>query len=72
MIIWITDGPYPVDLPLSAVLEEVPQKTFNLRRQQTTLIPLELDTVDVQSAVERVLRLPSVASKRFLNHFDEN
>ena len=55
---------HPVDLPLSAVLENIPQKTFNVQRDRPTLTPLQLDGVDVQSALKRVLRLPSVASKR--------
>ena len=57
----------PVDLVLDHVLGEVPQKTFNLERRRPTLEPLRLPPgTDVERALDRVLRLLSVGSKRFL------
>lgn len=47
----------------------MPQKTFNDEHVEASLEPLELpDDVTVASALDRVLRLLSVGSKRFLVH----
>lgn len=44
-------------------------QTFNLQRRSTQLPSIELPAdLTVQSALERVLRLPSVASKRYLTN----
>ncbi|XP_076232300.1 phosphoribosylformylglycinamidine synthase [Calliopsis andreniformis] len=60
---------HPVDLDLELVLGKMPQKTFNLQRQVTQLSSIKLpDNFTVQSALERVLRLPAVASKRYLTN----
>ncbi len=57
----------PVDLVLDHVLGEVPQKTFKMERRRPTLEPLQLPPgTDVGQALDRVLRLLSVGSKRFL------
>ncbi len=62
-----TDGSTPVNLELSKVLGDMPQKVFNLDGKATTLRPLNLpDGLTVRSALDRVLRLLSVGSKRFL------
>ncbi len=64
-----TDGSTPVNLDLSKVLGEMPQKTFHLERIKPGLEPLRLpDGVTVREALERVLRLVSVGSKRFLTN----
>ena len=61
------DGSTPVNLELSKVLGDMPQKTFSLERQNRTLQPLTLpDNLSVFHALERVLRVLSVGSKRFL------
>jgi phosphoribosylformylglycinamidine synthase len=61
------DDSTPVDLVLDHVLGEVPQKTFELERGQSTHVPLQLPAgTDVKQTLERVLRLLSVGSKRFL------
>jgi phosphoribosylformylglycinamidine synthase len=61
------DDSTPVDLVLDHVLGEVPQKTFNLERRRPTLKPLQLPAgTDIEKALDRVLRLLSVGSKRFL------
>lgn len=46
------------------VLKDMPPKNFELQSHQVNHAPLDLHGVDVASALERVLRLPSVASKR--------
>ena len=61
------DGSTPVNLDLDAVLGDMPQKTFELDRRQPALRPLDLPAdLGVAGALDRVLRLLSVGSKRFL------
>jgi phosphoribosylformylglycinamidine synthase len=63
------DGSTPVDLPLELVLGQMPQKTFVDNRIESKLEPLKLpEGVTIMDAVDRVLRLLSVGSKRFLVH----
>eukprot|EP00980_Cylindrotheca_fusiformis_P011909 scaffold2830_cov131-Cylindrotheca_fusiformis.AAC.30 len=63
------DGSTPVDLPLELVLGKMPQKTFVDNHSESQLMPLKLpEGVSVRDAVDRVLRLLSVGSKRFLVH----
>ncbi len=62
-----SDGSTPVDLVLDDVLGEVPQKTFDFDRIQPQLEELQLPPdLTVEQALDRVLRLLSVGSKRFL------
>ncbi len=62
-----SDQSTPVDMDLEHVLGDMPQKVFKLDRERPTLAPLQLpSTIDVTDALERVLRLLSVGSKRFL------
>jgi len=61
------DDTTPVDLVLDDVLGDVPQKTFELERLDRHLEPMVLPPeLDVAQALDRVLRLLSVGSKRFL------
>ncbi|MCG6954956.1 MAG: phosphoribosylformylglycinamidine synthase, partial [Gemmatimonadetes bacterium] len=61
------DGSKPVDMDLDHVLGAMPQKTFELDTVQPEREPLSLPAdLTVMSALERVLRLLSVGSKRFL------
>jgi phosphoribosylformylglycinamidine synthase len=62
-----TDGSSPVDLELDAVLGDMPQKTFEMERVAPQTKPLDLPhDLSVADALDRVLRLLSVGSKRFL------
>jgi phosphoribosylformylglycinamidine synthase len=62
-----SDGSTPVDLPLDAVLGSMPQKTFSYTRSTAVTTPLVLPAgLDTAGALDRVLRLLSVGSKRFL------
>ena len=62
-----TDGSTPVNLHLEKVLGHMPQKTFRLDRIKHIRKPLELPQgLTVREALDRVLRLVSVGSKRFL------
>ena len=74
-----TDGGTPVNLELSKILGEMPQKTFYIGRIQPKLEPLKIPPfppllkggeggITVRDALERVLRLVSVGSKRFLTN----
>jgi len=63
------DGSTPVDLPLDLVLAKMPRKTFRSKREAIVTKPLALpEGTDVAAALDRVLRLPSVGSKRFLTN----
>ena len=61
------NGSTPVNLPLDEILGDIPPKTFELERIPPERLPLELpENLTVREALIQVLRLPSVASKRFL------
>ncbi len=61
------DGSTPVNLELADVLGSMPQKVFELERIAYKLEPLRLpDALTVRDALDRVFRLLSVGSKRFL------
>ncbi|XP_073016823.1 probable phosphoribosylformylglycinamidine synthase, chloroplastic/mitochondrial [Primulina eburnea] len=56
-----------VDLELERVLGDMPQKTFEFHRVKSSWEPLDIAPgITVMDSLKRVLRLPSVASKRFL------
>ncbi|MGB5999821.1 MAG: phosphoribosylformylglycinamidine synthase, partial [Thermoanaerobaculia bacterium] len=62
-----TDDTTPVDLELETVLGDMPQKRFVLERIPPRLEPLALPAgLTVRDALDRVLRLLAVGSKRFL------
>lgn len=59
----------PEKLELARVLGDMPQKIFTLDRQKRMLKPLELpEGLTIRAALDRVLRLVSVGSKRFLTN----
>jgi len=63
------DNSTPVNLELSKVLGKMPQKTFRMERLEPTLEPLRLpEDITVKDALEKVLRIVSVGSKRFLTN----
>jgi phosphoribosylformylglycinamidine synthase len=63
------DGSTPVNLDLEKILGDMPQKTFRLDRVPASTGPLKLPAeITVKDALERVLRLLSVGSKRFLTN----
>ncbi len=63
------DKSIPENLELAKVLGDMPQKVFRLDRKKTLLKPLELPKdLTVPQALDRVLRLVSVGSKRFLTN----
>ncbi|KAF5741880.1 hypothetical protein HS088_TW10G00887 [Tripterygium wilfordii] len=59
--------PPAVDLELEKVLGDMPQKSFKFNRVVPTLEPLDIAPgISVLDSLKRILRLPSVGSKRFL------
>jgi len=58
-----------VDLPLDVVLGNIPPKTFILEDPKDIFTELELPVgLTLMDMLERVLKLPSVASKRYLTN----
>jgi phosphoribosylformylglycinamidine synthase len=55
-----------VDMPLSVLLGKPPKMTRKVKREKTRLPKLDTSGIVLKEAVERVLRLPSVADKTFL------
>ncbi len=67
--ITVHDGEFnndPVDMPLSVLLGKPPKMTRNAVREIPRLSSFDSGAIDLREAVERVLRLPSVANKTFL------
>lgn len=59
----------PVNLKLSKILGNMPQKTFHDKMRKPALKPFELPKdLTVKEALKRVLKLVSVGSKRFLTN----
>ena len=60
-------SPMPEDLDLEKVLGDMPKKTYDMTRMPYVNDPLALPAGETAAAaLDRVLRLPSVCSKRFL------
>ena len=63
------DDSTPVDLDLDSVLGAMPRKVFHSERVEPIRQPLNLPPeLTIRAALERVLRLLSVGSKRFLTN----
>ena len=56
----------PEDLDLDKVLGKMPRKKYDMVRAKVETVALEAANLDFTEALHRVLRLPSVCSKRFL------
>ncbi|OPH37425.1 phosphoribosylformylglycinamidine synthase [Moraxella equi] len=56
----------PVDMPMQVLLGGTPKMKRSVRRQNVQLTTLNVDELDIASAVRDVLRHPTVASKSFL------
>ncbi|MGO0306421.1 phosphoribosylformylglycinamidine synthase [Endozoicomonas acroporae] len=57
---------HPVDMPLDVLLGKPPRMHREIQRQSFEREPLDLSDIKLLEAMERVLKLPSVASKNFL------
>ena len=56
----------PVDMPLDVLLGKPPRMHREVTRQPFTPDELDMSGIKLDEAIERVLKLPSVASKNFL------
>lgn len=56
----------PVDMPMNVLLGKPPKMLRNVHHKTFSKPELELDGIVLSEAIERVLRLPTVASKSFL------
>ncbi|HVL02337.1 MAG TPA: phosphoribosylformylglycinamidine synthase, partial [Dongiaceae bacterium] len=59
-------GNKPVDLPMSVLFGKPPKMLREFARKSAAQKPVSTDGIDVTEAAYRVLRLPAVASKKFL------
>ncbi len=59
-------GNKPVDLPMSVLFGKPPKMLREFARKSVAQKPVATDNIDVTEAAYRVLRLPAVASKKFL------
>ncbi len=59
-------GDKPVDLPLQVLLGKAPRMHRDVKRFDLNLPAVNLKGIELKDAAERVLQLPSVASKSFL------
>ncbi|MCS2610916.1 phosphoribosylformylglycinamidine synthase [Halomonas dongshanensis] len=65
----VRDGHFeskPVDLPMSVLFGKPPKMQREFSRREVELSGVMLDNLDLREALDRVLRLPTVASKSFL------
>ena len=65
----LTDGLFgnvPIDLPMSVLFEEPLRKSVECSSHDRELVAIEMSAISLGDAVERVLHLPAVASKKFL------
>lgn len=60
------DGSTPVDLPLEPVLGTVAPKDLDLSTVPEVRAPFSFDGITIDAALDRVLRLPCIASKSYL------
>ena len=56
----------PIALPLDVLLGKPPKMQRNFIRQALPMADLDLDGIELQDALQRVLQFPAVASKQFL------
>ncbi|MEO6923990.1 MAG: phosphoribosylformylglycinamidine synthase, partial [Bryocella sp.] len=56
----------PIDLPLSVLFGKPPKMERSFSRTESTRSETKLDDIPLVEAIERVLRMPAVASKSFL------
>ena len=64
-------GNQPVDMPMSMLLGKPPQMLRDVQRVTTPPGELDLDDIELEDAIFRVLRFPAVADKTFLVHIGD-
>jgi len=60
-----------VDMPMEMLFGKPPKMTRDVARIESTVTPLDLDDIELEDAVLRVLRFPAVADKSFLIHIGD-
>ena len=60
-----------VDMPMEMLLGKTPKMRRDVQRQTVPEEQLDLDGIDLEDAVHRVLRFPAVADKTFLIHIGD-
>jgi phosphoribosylformylglycinamidine synthase len=60
-----------VDMPMEMLLGKPPKMTRDVATLPPPDVPLDLDGIDLEEAVYRVLRFPTVADKTFLIHIGD-
>lgn len=56
----------PVDLPMNVLFGKPPKMVREVTRQHQPTATINTDDIDLGEAIERVLKLPAVANKKFL------
>jgi phosphoribosylformylglycinamidine synthase len=56
----------PIDLPMDVLFGKPPKMTREVSRQAIQTSKFNLDKIELNEAIERVLKLPAVGSKKFL------
>jgi phosphoribosylformylglycinamidine synthase len=64
-------GDAPVDLPMSVLFGKPPRMHRDVKREKATLQPVDLNGIEINEAVKRVLSFPAVADKSFLIHIGD-
>jgi len=59
-------GNQPVNMSLNILLGKPPKMIRDVSRKESAGVALEMASIDLKEAIERVLHLPAVASKEFL------
>ena len=59
-------GDRPIDMPMEVLLGKAPRMVRDVKRATPPLSPLDETAMPLGQAIERVLRLPTVADKTFL------
>lgn len=65
----VNDGLFknqPIDLPMDVLFGKPPKMTRSFKRQTDKLSGFDLSNIKLDEAIERVLKLPAVGSKKFL------
>ncbi len=60
------DRPTPVSVPMDVILGKPPRMMRNVKRLPSVSEPIDLTVIELDEAVDRVLRHPTVANKTFL------
>lgn len=56
----------PIDMPMSVLLGNPPKVSIDAITQNIELNPLDTSNIELDDAIDRILQLPTVASKNFL------